>query len=124
MKTIPVDEFRKLVKSSKRTALEDRFEVALRMRNNIPPWECEHQFAKPRKWRFDFAWPDLKLAVEIQGGQWTQGAHSRGGGMNRDCEKNAHALMLGWRVLFLTGDQVRNDEGLKWLVEIIERSET
>jgi hypothetical protein len=37
----------------------------------------EYVFAPPRKWRFDFAWPDIKLAVEINGGIWNNGRDNR-----------------------------------------------
>ena len=35
--------------------------------------EREYKFHKTRKWRFDFAYPDIQLAVEIDGGQWRAG---------------------------------------------------
>jgi hypothetical protein len=31
----------------------------------------EHRFAPPRRWRFDYAWPAHRLALEIEGGTWT-----------------------------------------------------
>lgn len=57
----------------------------------------EHRFAPPRRWRFDFAWPEYKVAVEIDGGQWKTG----GGRHNRDSdrEKMNAAAALWWCVL-------------------------
>ena len=49
-------------------------------------------------WRFDFAWPDCMLAVEIEGGGWTNGRHTRGKGFEEDLQKYHHAMMLGWTV--------------------------
>lgn len=72
----------------------------------------EHPFASNRKWRFDFAWPDKMLAVEIEGGTWTQGRHSRPKGFSDDCQKYNHAALLGWRVLRYTGDMVRKGEAV------------
>ena len=65
----------------------------------IPQPCCEYRFHKTRLWRFDFAWPDSRVALECDGGVWTRGAHGRGSGIVRDIEKGNAAVMLGWRVL-------------------------
>ena len=67
-----------------------------------PKPEREYKFHPKRKWRLDFAWPRSMVAVEIQGGVWSKGAHTRGGGYERDCEKLNEAQALGWRVFYLT----------------------
>ena len=71
----------------------------------------EFRFARPRRWRFDFCWPEERLAVEVEGGTWTAGRHTRGAGMEADCELNA-AVLLGWRVLRFTTDQVADGRAL------------
>lgn len=116
-----VDDYRKVARKSKKSALEDRFEQQLRTLKGIPPHVRELRFAPGRKWRFDFAWPFLRLAVEIDGGEWSGGAHSRGEGMVIDCEKRAHALLLGWRVLRVVGTQVRNGEALAWTEQLLRQ---
>lgn len=65
----------------------------------------ELRFAPPRMWRFDFAWPELMVAVEIEGGIFIQGGHSRGVDFTADCEKYAMATLLGWRVYRFTVKQ-------------------
>jgi very-short-patch-repair endonuclease len=55
----------------------------------------EHKFHPTRRWRFDFAWPSIKLAVEIDG----RGRHHTVAGFRADCEKINEAIKLGWRVL-------------------------
>lgn len=67
----------------------------------------EHRFHEIRKWRFDLAWPALKLAMEIDGGVYAQGRHTRGKGFEGDCEKLNEALLHGWRVLRYSTGQVR-----------------
>ena len=69
-------------------------------------WMKEHAFAAPRRWRFDFACPHLKLGIEIHGSIWQQGRHTRGGGFQRDREKMNAAQILGWDVLEFTTEDV------------------
>lgn len=75
-------------------------------------FETEFQFHSHRKWRFDYAWPEIKLALEIDGGTLgiCKGRHVRGTGYARDCEKLNTAVFLGWSVLRYTTQQV--DKGL------------
>ena len=89
---------------------------------NLPEPVRELKFHPVRRWRFDLAWPDEKLAVEIQGGIWLQGHHSRGKVISDDCEKMAHELMLGWRVMPVVPAQVTSGEALQWLERILQRS--
>lgn len=66
----------------------------------------EYPFHDTRKWRFDFAWPSLRIALEQEGGIWTRGRHTRGAGYVADLEKYNSAVLLGWRVLRLPPDQI------------------
>lgn len=59
----------------------------------------EYQFCKGRKWRFDFAYVGLKLAIEIEGGVWSNGRHRRPTGFIKDMEKYNEAALRGWKVL-------------------------
>jgi hypothetical protein len=56
----------------------------------------------PRKFRWDYAWIDAKVALEVQGSIWTRGAHGRGTGILRDHEKFSLGAALGWRLLLCT----------------------
>lgn len=70
--------------------------------------ECvkEHRFYQPRKWRFDYALPRYKIAVEVEGGVWTGGRHIRPQGFLGDIEKYNTATLLGWRVFRTTPDNL------------------
>ncbi|MBN1399644.1 MAG: hypothetical protein JXA74_02335 [Anaerolineae bacterium] len=84
----------------------------------IEPAACEHVFAPPRRWRFDYAWPDLKLAVELDG----FGHHK----LNRylgDVEKGNAAILLGWRVLHVTTAMVHDGTGIALLERALEGSQ-
>lgn len=74
-----------------------------------PEFVREFKFHKKRKWRFDFAWPKEKVAIEIEGGIWSGGRHTRGFGFEKDCEKYNEATISGWRVFRITGKTVKND---------------
>lgn len=70
--------------------------------------EPEYRFHPVRKWRLDFAWPGLLLAVEIEGAIWTGGRHTRGAGVLGDMEKYNALSVMGWRLLRFDGGAVRS----------------
>lgn len=61
--------------------------------------DTEYQFHDKRNWRFDFAWPMVQVAVEIEGGAWSRGRHTRGKGFLEDMKKYNAAAEMGWRIL-------------------------
>jgi len=65
-------------------------------------WTHEYRFHPVRRWRFDHANPEYKVAIEYEGGIWTNGRHTRGTGYKNDCDKYNAAQLLGWRVLRYT----------------------
>jgi hypothetical protein len=69
----------------------------------------EYVFCPGRRWRFDFAWPRFKLAVEIDGATFTGGRHGRGIGAHNDHDKLNAAAVLGWRVLRFDVRHLRDD---------------
>ena len=68
----------------------------------LPEPERELRFAPPRRWRFDFAWGERDIAVEVEGGTWTGGRHVTGRGFENDCIKYNQAALMGWMVLRFT----------------------
>lgn len=84
-----------------------------------PPLEQEYRFHPRRRWRFDFALPARKLAIEINGGVWSGGRHVRGAGYLRDREKINAATELGWRVFELGTGQVTVD-AVQRIIEVID----
>lgn len=81
----------------------------------LPEPEREYQFSDKRRWRFDFAWPENKLAVEIEGGIFTGGRHVRGRGYDGDCQKYNEAQLLGWVVLRFTSLMINDGRALTQL---------
>lgn len=70
----------------------------------------EHMFHPTRKWRIDFSYPDKKLAIEIEGGVWSNGGHTRGKGFVEDIEKYNSMTSLGWKLLRFTPQDLRKTE--------------
>ena len=103
------------------SALEETF-VLLCAAAGYPDPDREYRFTD-RRWRFDFAWPDRLLAVEIEGGVWTNGRHSRGAGFISDCEKYNAAALQGWMVLRFTGEHLHNGYAMETLAKAWEKSQ-
>lgn len=66
------------------------------------PWRTEYRFDDKREWRFDYSHSGLMLAVEINGGVYVQGRHTRGEGFKGDMQKLNAAQLQGWTVLQYT----------------------
>lgn len=98
-----------------KSAAEAEFSIHLRA-HKVTPWQTEYEFAKPdRKWRFDFAWVQQKVALEIEGGVYVSGRHSRGVGMEADMEKYAEAALRGWTVIRATPRHIKQGKALEWV---------
>jgi very-short-patch-repair endonuclease len=80
--------------------------------DDLPEPATEYRFHPRRKWRFDCAFPDHRVAVELDGGTYMGGRHTRGAGFAADCEKLNAATVMGWRVLRFTSDMLNNDPQL------------
>lgn len=94
----------------------------------------EQQLVPGRKFRADFSWPGSRLAVEVDGGNWSRqggkrcrlcgllppGYHSSGAGREIDCEKNNLTVLAGWRTLIVTTKQVRNGRALDWIQQALK----
>ena len=95
---------------AKRSDLEVLMEQQMRDAG-FPAFETEHRFAKDigRQWRFDFAWPGYKVALEVDGGTFLpKGYHTRGTGFEKDVEKHNVAAMTGWLVIRVTKHMIND----------------
>lgn len=79
----------------------------------------EFRFHPTRRWRTDFLWPygakGHDIALEIEGGVFTGGRHTRGAGFLKDAEKYNTMAAMGIRLIRLTPQQVRKGELQTWL---------
>jgi len=85
-----------------------------------PVFEREYRFHPTRKWRFDFAFLGPKLAVEVDGGIWVGGRHNTGTGVENDCEKYTEAAILGWRIIRVTGKQIKTGYALNAVLRALK----
>lgn len=88
--------------------------------SGLPKPQLEWRFHPTRRWRFDLAWPDKSLAVEIDGGVYVQGRHTRGAGVEKDMEKLAEAAIAGWTVIRVSTNQVKSGQALTWIERLIK----
>lgn len=90
--------------------LESRFLLLWRVAQG-PHLEREVKFHASRRWRADFAHPETRTLIEIEGGIFLPGGgrHSRGAGYAKDAEKYLEAVLAGWTVIRLTQKQLELD---------------
>lgn len=82
--------------------------------------EREYRFHETRRWRFDFAIPAKKIAIEIEGAIWTQGRHTRGKGYEQDLEKYEAALLAGWAVYRCSPAMVKSGAAVDTITKLLE----
>ena len=73
-----------------------------------------------RDWRFDFCWPGIKFAVEVQGGIHIGGRHARGVGIQGDLDKAHSARQLGWDVYWCSSAMVREGRAIELVKDMLE----
>ncbi|MCX4033884.1 hypothetical protein [Aeromonas caviae] len=95
------------------TSLHDKVQAQL---VGFPDPATELLFHPKRKWRFDYAWEEQKLALEIHGGIHSGGRHTRGRGFVEDRTKMNEATLLGWTVLEVTPEHIKSGQLRAWLL--------
>jgi len=68
--------------------------------------ERNYIFHPTRHWKFDLALPDHRIAIEYEGGIYSNGGHNRGPIYADNCIKYREAALLGWIVLRYTCDDI------------------
>jgi very-short-patch-repair endonuclease len=85
--------------------------LVLHLRAYDIPFEREVAFDPKRRWRVDFMLAG-KLAVEVEGGAWSNGRHVRGSGFLADCRKYNALTLAGYRLLRFATCQVQSGEAI------------
>lgn len=76
---------------------------------------CEHAYARERDWRCDFVWPEQRIVLEVEGGVWTQGRHTRGDGFAKDLEKYNALTGAGWTLYRVSQREINSGEALSMI---------
>ncbi|UBX51233.1 endonuclease domain-containing protein [Acinetobacter pseudolwoffii] len=121
MTSYSIAEYKKMVKATKPKGRSKRpkvkgekvpneFEAKLarELKTLKIEFEQEFEFHPKRKWRADFHLIDKKILVEVEGGIWSGGRHTRGKGYLGDMEKYNAATMMGFQVIRFSTEQVKS----------------
>ena len=82
----------------------------------------EYKAIEGRQFRFDFAWPDNNLLVEVQGAIFVKGGHSSGVGIMRDHEKHNLATLAGFRILYVNSATIDSGEAIRDIEKVLTRT--
>ena len=82
-------------------------------------FEQEYQFHPKRKWRADFHLIGKKILVEVEGGIWSGGRHTRGKGYIGDMEKYNAAVMMGYQVIRFSTEQVKSGLAVQQIEKMV-----
>lgn len=89
-------------------------------RAGLPLPERQFRFCPTRRWRADFAYPSAMLLIEVDGGAYVGGRHTRGAGFEADCEKASTAAALGFRVVRVTGRMIKDGRAVLLIRQALE----
>jgi len=104
---------------SRISILEETLALHLKA-HNIQGVMQQFKFHVERRWVVDFAWPDKKIIVEVEGGTWKGGRHTRGVGFRNDCIKYNQATLDGWKVFRFTSDMVKSGAAIETILQALE----
>lgn len=83
------------------------------------PFERQFYYAKPRRFRADFALPEHRLLIEVVGGIYNDKAHGSVTGILADIERLNHATRAGYVMLRFTPEMIRRGEAIQWIMELL-----
>jgi very-short-patch-repair endonuclease len=94
----------------------NQFELILQM-HGVTNFQREWKFLLKRRFRFDFAFINAKVAVEVHGNKF----HGRYNRLDGDSEKNNLAILSGWVILVVTTEQMKNSDYLSDFIKALKK---
>lgn len=84
--------------------------------------ECvkEYAFHQKRRWRFDYAIPEYRIAIEVEGGVWTKGRHTRAKGFLGDMDKYNTAAVMGWTLVRTTPTKLMTKQTFDYIKQALQ----
>ncbi|MCO8085009.1 DUF559 domain-containing protein [Acinetobacter lwoffii] len=132
MTSYSIAEYKKMVKATKpkgrskrpkvkgeKVSNEFEAKLARELKALKINFEQEFYFHPERKWRADFHLIDKKILVEVEGGIWSGGRHTRGKGYIGDMEKYNAATMMGFQVIRFSTDQVKSGHAIQQIEKMV-----
>lgn len=132
MTTYSIAEYKKMIgankpkRGSKRLKLkgekiqsEGEVILATALRALNIEFDQEFKFHPSRMWRADFHLKGKKILVEVEGGIWSNGRHTRGKGYLGDLEKYNEATMMGYQVIRFSTEQVKSGKAIEQIFKLI-----
>ena len=100
--------------------------LALHMRAESIEFVRQYRWCPGRAYRADFAvlWASPILLIEVQGGVFKNGAHTRGPGYEYDRLRTNEAIILGYRLLEFTPKHVKNGQAIHAIKRALEAFRT
>lgn len=85
--------------------------------NGLPIPVREFRFHPTRQWEADFAFVDEKVLLEVEGGAWSGGRHTRGSGYLLDMGKYNAATLMGYKLFRCTPQTLCKPETIALIKE-------
>lgn len=132
MTSYSIAEYKKMVKATKpkgrskrpkvkgeKVQSEGEVKLATALKALKIDFEQEFKFHPERKWKADFHLVGKKILVEVEGGIWSGGRHTRGKGYLGDMEKYNAATMMGYQVIRFSTDQVKSGHAIQQIEKMV-----
>ena len=132
MTSISIAEYKKLYGNSRKNVTKSNrkrrstkiesvgeSELVIQLKALKIEFEQEFKFHPKRKWRADFHLVEKMILVEVEGGIWSGGRHTRGKGYLGDMEKYNAATMMGYRVIRFSTEQVKSGLAIQQIEKMV-----
>ncbi|MCT9189078.1 endonuclease domain-containing protein [Acinetobacter baumannii] len=110
---------RRVSVKKERVVCEGEATLVQHLKTHRISFEQEYKFHPTRKWRADFLITGTKILIEVEGGIWSGGRHTRGKGYIGDMEKYNSAAMMGFTVLRFSTEQVKAGVAIKQIEQLV-----